>query len=100
MAYKMQADHPEYPKGTEFDCDGILIKNGETVTISADQERAFYSKNNRSIKDLYENSAIIKLSGSSELSSKEKSELESSFGLEAVAEASVPQVEEAEEVDK
>ena len=94
MSYKMEANHPEYPKGTEFDCDGILVKNGSSVTVTADMERAFIAKNHRTIKELYGNSEIIKLSGTSELSSKEKGELEDVHSLEAVAEASTPEIDE------
>ena len=75
MAYKMEANHPEYPKGTEFDCDGILVANGSAVVVTEEMERAFVAKNGRTLKELYGHSKIIKLSGSSELSTQEKKEV-------------------------
>ena len=97
MAYKMEANDPQFPKGTEFDCDGILVENGSSVTLTEEQERAFYARNQRSVKDVYDHSEIIKLSGSSALSSKEAGELKAAFSPEAVAEASIPVIEEPEE---
>lgn len=100
MPYKMEANHPDYPKGTDFDCDGIMIPNGGSITVTEEMERAFFAKNARPIKDLYGHSAIIKLSGSSSLSAKETAELQAAFapGQSAVAEEPEPEVE-TEEVD-
>lgn len=75
MAYKLDVDHPDFPKDWEFDLDGILGKNGHSVTVTEEMERAFLAKNGRSIKDIYGHSEVVKLSGTSELSSKEKAEL-------------------------
>jgi hypothetical protein len=76
MAYKLELDHPDYPKGMEFDLDGILVENGKSVTVTEDVERKFLAHNGKSLKDLYGKGEIVKLSGSSELSAKEKAELE------------------------
>ena len=76
MAYKLEVNHPDYPKGMEFDLDGILVENGKSVTVTEEVERLFLAHNGRGIKDLYGHSEIVKLSGTSELSAKEKAELE------------------------
>lgn len=91
MAYKLEANHPDYPKDTEFDCDGIMVPNGGSVTVTEEMERAFLSKNGRPIKELYGHSAIIKLSGSSSLSAKEQAALAPS---EPVVEAEESEAEE------
>ena len=76
MAYKLEVNHPDFPKDWEFDLDGIACKNGHSVTISEDEERAFVARVGRPIKDIYGHSKKnVKLSGTSELSTKEKTEL-------------------------
>jgi hypothetical protein len=67
MALKLDVDHPNYPKGMEFDLDGIGAKNGSSVEVTADMEQAFLSKNGKSIKEIYGHSKIVKVSGTSEL---------------------------------
>jgi hypothetical protein len=96
MAYKLEANHPDYPKDTEFDCDGILVPNGGSVTVTEEMERAFYAKNARPIKEIYGHSAIVKLSGSSSLSAKEAAELQAAFAPGEVEES---EPEETEEVN-
>jgi hypothetical protein len=72
MAFKLEANHPDFPKGWELDCDGIGVKNGGSVAITAEMEEAFIGKNGRSIEEIYGHSEIHKLSGTSELGSKSK----------------------------
>jgi hypothetical protein len=72
MAYKLEANHPDFPKGWEFDCDGIPLKNGGSVAITAEMEAAFIGKNFNTIENIYGHSEIFKLSGTSELASKSK----------------------------
>ncbi len=69
MAYKLEVNHPAFPKGTEFDLDGILVKNGETVEIPAEKEAWFKAYNKRTIHDIYGHgrSKIVKLTGTSAL---------------------------------
>jgi hypothetical protein len=74
MAYKLEVDHPDFPKGWEFDLDGILVENGSSVSVDEDMERSFLSRIGRPIKDIYGHSEIVKLTGSSALSPKEKAE--------------------------
>jgi len=75
VAYKLEVNHPDFPKDWEFDLDGIACKNGHSVTVDEDEERAFLARVGKPIKDIYGHSTIVKLTGTSELSSKEKSEL-------------------------
>ena len=70
MAYKLEVDHPDFPKDWEFDCDGIAVKNKGSVAVTEEMEQAFLSKNGRSIKEIYGHSEVVKLSGTSELSPK------------------------------
>jgi len=67
MALKLDVDHPNYPKGMEFDLDGIGAKNGDSVQVTAEMERAFLAKNGKTIKEIYGHSTIVKVSGTSEL---------------------------------
>lgn len=75
MAYKLEVDHPDFPKGFEFDCDGILVKNGETKTLSKEDETLFLARWGEDVKHFYGHGTVAKVTGSSELSSKEKSDL-------------------------
>ena len=72
MAYKLEVDHPDFPKGFEFDCDGILVENGETHTVTKEEELLFIGRWGHDIKHFYGHGTIAKVTGSSELSAKEK----------------------------
>lgn len=74
MAYKLEVNHPDFPKGFEFDCDGILVKNGETRTLTKEDELAFISRWGNDVKHYYGHGTIGKVTGSSELTAKEKAE--------------------------
>jgi len=67
MALKLEVDHPNFPKDMEFDLDGIGAKNGSSVTVTEEMERAFLAKNGKTIKEIYGHSKIVKVSGTSEL---------------------------------
>jgi hypothetical protein len=70
MAYSLEVNHPDFPKGFEFDCDGILVKNGNTVKISKDEEQAFLSRVGRPLREIYGHKDVpdhIKLTGTTEL---------------------------------
>lgn len=75
MAYKLEVDHPGFPKDFMFDLDGIACKNGSSVTVTEEMEKHFLAKNGKTLKDIYGHSKVVKLSGTSEVSSKEKAEL-------------------------
>jgi hypothetical protein len=75
MAYKLEVDHPDFPKDFPFDLDGILVKNKGSRTLTEDEEQAFLAKNRRTVKEVYGHSTIVKITGSTELSSKELKEL-------------------------
>ena len=75
MSYKMEVNHPDFPKDWMFDLDGIACKNGGSVTVDEEMERSFLARVGRPIKEIYGHSEIVKLTGTSELSSKEKTEL-------------------------
>jgi len=74
VAYKLEVDHPDFPKGFEFDCDGILVKNGSAVSLTKEDEQNFISRWGHDVKHFYGHGTIAKVTGSSELSTKEKSE--------------------------
>lgn len=73
--YTLKLDHPDLPKGFECDLDGILCENGGSVEVTEEMEQSFVSKNQRTIKEIYGHSEIVKISGRSELSGKEVDEL-------------------------
>lgn len=75
MAYKLEVNHPDFEKDFEFDCDGILVKNGHSVTLTEEDERAFIARVGRTVKEIYGHGTVAKLTGSSELSTKEKDEI-------------------------
>jgi hypothetical protein len=73
VAYTLEVNHPDFPKGTEFDLDGILVENGSSAKVDKEKEEWFLSHNGRSIKDIYGGkSEIVKLTGTSELSGSAK----------------------------
>ena len=74
MAYTLTVNHPDFPKGQEFDCDGIFVKNGESKKLSKEDELAFIGRWGNDVKFYYGHGTIAKVTGSSELSSKEKAE--------------------------
>jgi hypothetical protein len=74
MAYTLEVDHPDFPKGFEFDCDGILVKNGEGRKLTKEDELAFIARWGQDVKHFYGHGTYAKVTGSSELTSKEKSE--------------------------
>ncbi len=71
MAFKIEMKHPEQPEGTLFDLGGIGIKNGESITMTEDQEQAVVARHGATVKEALGNNQFLKLSGTSELSKKE-----------------------------
>lgn len=80
MAYKLELNHPDFPKDFEFDLDGILVKNKSSKTLTADEEQAFLAKNRKTVKEIYGHSDIVKLTGSTELSKSNVDELKGGEG--------------------
>ncbi len=64
MAVEVTLDHPDYPKGMEFDIGGILVENGKSISLDEDQELAFVGRNRVAVKDKLSNSPYIKVTGS------------------------------------
>ena len=87
MAYVLTVDHPDFPKGFKFDCDGIMVENGESRTLTEEDEIAFIARWGKDVKHFYGHGTVAKLSGSTELSKKQRDELmpEASTGAEVVA---------------
>lgn len=72
MAYSLKFEHPHFPEDKEFSIDFIgMVKNGESIEVSEDQERLFIASNGRTIEDAFKGNASIEVSGSSSLSSDE-----------------------------
>lgn len=72
MAYKITYEHPDFPKGHEFDMTGVgLVENGKARTLNHDEEVAFVSRNGMSVKDYFKGSEAVKLEGTTELKSSE-----------------------------
>jgi hypothetical protein len=44
MAYKLEVNHPDFPKDWEFDCDGVLVKNGGSTTLTEEDEGAIFAR--------------------------------------------------------
>lgn len=74
MAYTLEVNHPHFPKGFEFDCDGILVKNGESRKLTKEDELGYISRWGKDVKALYGHGTVAKVTGSSELTTKEKTE--------------------------
>lgn len=62
-------NHPDFPKGMVFDVGGILVPNGESVTLDEDQEQSFVARNRAPVKDRLAGNPMIKVTGSSKFSS-------------------------------
>lgn len=65
--YTLEVNHPDFPKGWVFDCDGILVKNGSSVKITKEMEEAFPGRSGGfTIKEIYGKAPDhIKLTGTS-----------------------------------
>jgi hypothetical protein len=62
LTLKMEMD--AFPAGYEFAINGIgVVKNGETVEISEDQERDFVAYHRKSVPDAFEGSGTFTVEG-------------------------------------
>jgi len=70
--YTLEVNNPDFPKDFEFDCDGILVKNGSSTKVTKEMEEAFVARwNGVGVKDIYGHESVpdsIKLTGSTALS--------------------------------
>jgi hypothetical protein len=71
VAYKLEVDHPDFPKDWEFDCDGILVPNGGSVTLTKEDELAFLSRWGQDVKHFYGHGTVAKVTGASLVTAKE-----------------------------
>lgn len=78
MAYKLEVNHPDFPKDWEFDMDGVLVLNGSTKTLSLEDEAAVFNRaGGRTVKEVFGHKDVpdyIKLTGSKESDLKEGGE--------------------------
>lgn len=75
MAYKLEVNHPDFPKDWEFDMDGVLIKNGSSATLTAEDEAAIFARSGGlTVKEVFGHKDVpeyIKLTGTKESDKKE-----------------------------
>jgi hypothetical protein len=75
MAYKITYEHPDFPKGHEFDMTGVgIVENGKTKTLDKDAEIHFVAMTGQTVKDYFSESESVKVEGSTELKSAEVAE--------------------------
>lgn len=78
MAYKLEVNHPDFPKDWEFDMDGVLVKNGSSVTLTEEDEAAIYNRSGgQTVKEVFGHKDVpeyIKLTGSKASDLKEGGE--------------------------
>ena len=70
MAYKLEVNHPDFPKDWEFDMDGVLVKNGSSKTLTLEDELAVFARaGGRTVKEVFGHKDVpdyIKLTGTKE----------------------------------
>lgn len=70
MAYKLEVNHPDFPKDWEFDMDGVLVKNGSSVTLTERDEISIFNRSGgRTVKEVFGHKDVpdyIKLTGTKE----------------------------------
>ena len=98
MAQKLTYTHPHFPKGYEFYLMGLgILKNGEAVEVTEDQERSFLHTHGLALKEALQGNDNFKPEGTASLSSKEvndhKAVLESVSDTAAFADDGPPVVE-------
>lgn len=68
MSVEIAYNNPDFPKDTEFDLGGVLVKNGGSTKLNEDQEQSFVARHGKAVKDYFENSALAKVTGSPKFS--------------------------------
>lgn len=78
MAYKLEVNHPDFPKDWEFDMDGVLVKNGGSVTLTEEDELAILNRSGGlTVKEVFGHKNVpeyIKLTGTKASDVKEGGE--------------------------
>lgn len=68
MPKTIEYHNPDFEDDRIFDVGGLAIPNGGSVTLSEEEELAFFSKKQMSVSDFFAGDRLIKVSGKSELS--------------------------------
>jgi hypothetical protein len=70
MAYKLEVNHPAYPKDMELDMDGVIVKNGGSTTLTEEDEANVVNRSGgRTVKEVFGHKDVpgyIKLTGTKE----------------------------------
>jgi hypothetical protein len=78
VAYKLEVNHPDFPKDWEFDMDGVLVKNGGSVTLTEEDEISIFNRSGGlTVKEVYGHKGVpeyIKLTGTKASEVKEGGE--------------------------
>ena len=54
MAFKLEVNHPDFPKDWEFDMDGVVVLNGSSVTLTEqDEANVFARAQGRTVKEVF-----------------------------------------------
>jgi hypothetical protein len=76
VAFKLEVNHPEFPKGWEFDMDGVVVKNGGSVTLTEQDELNVLGRaQGRTVDEVYGHEDVpeyIKFSGTSAIKQPKK----------------------------
>ena len=68
MALKVQVKHPTQGPDVEFAIRGAgMVKNGDSVTLDADQELLAFSMVGMPLKDYYKDDEMVTVTGTSEV---------------------------------
>jgi hypothetical protein len=67
MAYKLKMKDPTMPDDTLFDFGGFGIKNGSTVTLTAEDEQRIVLRHGMSLKEALGNNPYLDITGTTEL---------------------------------
>lgn len=71
MPLKVEFNHPDMPKGEEFDLCGIPVENGGSVELTDAQERGIAARFHRMPRERLEASPFAKVTGTAILSKKD-----------------------------
>lgn len=63
MPVEITYNNPDFPKDTEFDVGGVLVKNGKTVKLDEEAELAFVSRHQKAVKDKLSNNEHLTVGG-------------------------------------
>jgi hypothetical protein len=76
MALTIKFEHPHFPEDTEFSFNDLgVVKNGGTLTVDEDAERAFIATRGMTVEDAFKTNTGASVGGVSSLSTDEKNQL-------------------------